>query len=132
MALLGIDYGTKRVGVALADGGRPRPLPAVPGGEDAIGTIGALVARYNASTVVVGLPRNLDGDDTPQTALTRKFAAKLQALLGTVPVVLQDEADTSNAAQERLRSRGVHARDIPAQLDSEAATIILEDYLNEQ
>lgn len=129
MVALAIDYGSKRVGVAVShDGQRPVRMAALPNNEDLIPTLRRVVEQLGAAAVVVGLPRNLDGDDTAQTVVVRRFASDLEASLGIKPV-LQDEADTSNLARERLVREGVKEPDIKSELDSEAAAIILEDYL---
>lgn len=127
-AVLGVDYGTVRVGVAVAvDGQAPERVAALPNDPKLIANIAGAAQTYGADTVVVGLPRNLDGDDTPQTALTREFAKRLEAETG-LRVVLQDEAGSSQEALERLRYRKVPTGQVQRLLDAEAAVIILEDY----
>lgn len=130
--VLGVDYGTKRVGVALAEAGQaPRRLVTMANDADLATALGELLAAHKAQVVVVGLPRNLDGDETPQTALTRQFAAELRHRHPAVTVVLQDEAMTSELARQRLEAEGVVAKNIAGLLDQEAAAIITEDYLRD-
>ncbi len=129
MAVIGIDYGSKRIGVAVSlDGERPQRRAILTNDEGLNKALRAAVIEIGANTLVVGLPRNLDGEDTAQTALVRKFALELESSLG-IDVVLQDEADTSNLARERLEHQGMRGDELSAALDSEAAVIILEDYL---
>lgn len=119
---LGVDYGDKRMGLALADDdsrmarawrivelGRATPLE----------TIRNILHGQHITDIVVGLPRNLDGDDTEQTKLVRQFVTELNRL--GLPVHLQDEAATSSQAHEEHPDK--------RHIDDEAAAIILQDYL---
>jgi len=124
--VLGLDYGSKRIGVAVGDVGV--------GHASAVTTIATaewatelprLTEEHGADRLVVGLPRGLDGQETAQTALARRFASEAEAATG-LPVTLQDEAGTSELAIERL---GKLAHD-KAKIDAEAAAIILQDYLD--
>jgi putative Holliday junction resolvase len=76
--------------------------------------------------IVVGLPRGLDGRETPQTTAVRRFVDDRLDRLG-VEIAFQDEAGTSSVAEARLRESGRAYR--PEQIDAEAAAIILQDYL---
>ena len=127
-AVLGIDFGAKRVGLALAKpGSAPQRLATLPANDELIMALGRQITAHGVGTVVVGLPRNLDGDDTAQTAVARKFAARLQAAYPALPVELQDEALTSATARQRLSPPQL--KGTGGLLDQEAAVIILEDYL---
>jgi putative Holliday junction resolvase len=129
MTVLGIDYGLKRIGLAVSRGGeRPERLEVLANDEHFTQRLLELVAHESVRTIVVGLPRNLDGDDTPQTHLVRHFAEQLRGHVGA-DIVLQDEADTSNVGRERLKREGLADREIERLIDAEAAAIILEDYL---
>ena len=129
-SILGVDFGTKRVGLAIAtDDSHPRRLVTLTNDEQLLAALRRQIASHGATTVVVGLPRNLDGDDTPQTTLARRFAEHLQQSQPKLAIVMQDEALTSEIAGDRLEAEGV--KDIAAVLDQEAAVIILEDYLSE-
>ena len=88
-----------------------------------------IIADQSIILLVVGLPRNLEGDDSAQTKLVRTFAAELGELTG-LPVILQDEALTSEEAKQRLRQ--VSQKEIVAKrlVDQVAASIILQDYLD--
>lgn len=126
--LIGIDHGTRRIGVALGDSetGMAFPRPAVRAGNSAPDTIRALARDENAERVVVGLPLNMDGSEGRQAALARAFGARLEAL--GLDVAFCDERLTSWEATDRLV--GTNQRQIAADsIDSAAAALILEQYL---
>jgi putative holliday junction resolvase len=123
--ILSLDVGERRVGVAIANviARLPRPLTTLDNTDDIWGQIKALVTEHDVETVVVGLPRNLSGDDTAQTRYVRTFAENLSEYT----VVFQDEALTSQKAEKELNSRGKPFA--KGDIDALAATYILEDYL---
>ena len=126
---LGIDYGAKRIGIAIATDDR-RACPHVTlanNGDDALAELRNLCAEYLPQALIIGLPRGLDGQDTRQTDVARAAAAMYEHELG-VPVVTQDEAVTSELAREQLTSRGESLEN--GSIDREAAAIILQDYLD--
>lgn len=127
-SVLGLDYGAKRVGVALApsDLKLSQPLVTLANDKGLTDELKKLAAEHRVDKVAVGLPRNLDGDDTPQTKTARNFAKSLEAAL-KLPVYLIDEAATSVQAEARLKAGGkpYAAGDI----DSLAAAIILDDFI---
>lgn len=132
MPALGIDYGSKRIGLSISRDLRfTNRLTTIRNGEDTTGKLAQIVVSEGIDTIVVGLPRNLNGEDTSQTEVVRKFVAELEDNI-KANVVLQDEADTSNLARERLKSQGLNHRQVEEEVDAEAAVIILEDYLSEQ
>ena len=90
--------------------------------------IKAQVAEYDAVTVLVGLPLESDGSDGPMTLEARDIARKL-ALSLEIPVILQDERVSSYEAKHRLWSAGKSIKEGRELVDSEAAAIILEDFL---
>lgn len=125
-----LDVGDKRIGVALAKGESrlARPYKTLERSEGTIEELKAIIKREQVTELVVGLPRNMSGEETAQTAAIREFAEHLQTELG-VYVNFQDETLTSVKAKEELENRGVayNKRDV----DALAATYILEDYLKE-
>lgn len=132
MPALGIDYGTKRIGLSISRDMRfSNRLQTINNDSSSFEKIKEILSYENIDTIVVGLPRSLDGNDTQQTALARKFSSELEDKF-EANVVLQDEADTSNMARERLKSQGMNDRQIEAEVDAESAVIILEDYLSEK
>ena len=130
MAILGFDYGLARIGVAIAQNGEITPLLTLDATSDFWPEIIILCDKYDPQKLVVGLPRNLEGNDTKQTKLARQFARHLE-LKSHLPVDLQDEALSSVEAQKRL-DPNLSLPKQKRQLDQIAAVIILEDYLREQ
>jgi putative holliday junction resolvase len=127
---LALDVGTKRIGVAIAESALPfaRPLETLLYSETVFSEIDALIKQENASVVVVGLPRGLEGQDTQQTKFVEVFTERLRRYIST-PIVMQDEALTSRKAEEELAARGkTYAK---GEVDALAATYILEDYIIE-
>lgn len=122
---LGIDYGIKRIGLAVADDDAriAQPLGTVTSSQlaETITREGPFVA------VVIGLPRSLDGAETAQTLAVRRFTDDMLGRLGLDPV-FQDEAATSQLAEARLKEAGKPYG--KADIDAEAAAIILQDYLD--
>lgn len=136
--VIGIDFGAKRVGLALSDATAmlASPWQTVPGGPPAAvaARLAMLIAGLAADSdgleaIVVGLPRRLDGSDNDQTPVARVLAAELERLTG-LPVVLQDERLSSHEADERLARTERDWRKRKTQIDAVAAAIILQDYLD--
>ncbi len=122
-----LDYGEVRVGVALTSSVArlPRPLTTLANDDHLFETLAALAEKETVTLFVVGLPRDLSSNDTAQTTRVRQFATRL-ARQG-IPVELQDEALTSQAAEAELRRR--HKPYTRADIDALSACLILEDYL---
>ena len=139
MRVLGIDYGQRRIGLALSDAtgllARPWKTIALHGGAArAADALAAEVTRLKAeddglAAVVLGFPRRLSGEPNEQTAKVEKLANSLRSRL-TVPVVLQDERLTSREAEHLLAQRIKDWRKRKALLDAAAAALILQDYLD--
>jgi putative holliday junction resolvase len=132
MRVLGVDYGTKRVGLALSDGlgllAHPYATLERTTRERLFSDLLTIVAREGIQTIVLGLPRALNGQETETTRQVRNFAESLRRRTD-VPVVFQDEAFSSVEAERNLREGGRHGRKIKAVLDQQAAVVILNDYL---
>lgn len=128
--LLALDVGSKRIGVAKADTDVKIATPAstlLVDGTELVG-LGDLLREYEPSLVVVGYPRNQSGEVTAQTVEVENFAEKVRGL--GVEVVFRDESLTSVMAEDRL---GANKRKVErSDIDAEAATIILQDYLEEK
>jgi putative Holliday junction resolvase len=127
-AVIALDVGEKRIGVAVSDGvvQIARPLAAVEVDGDEVRRIIGLIEQEHAEAIVVGFPRNQSGEPTAQTAIVETFAARLGESIST-PILFQDESLTSVMAEERLRSFGRPYT--KGDIDAEAATLILQDYL---
>ena len=138
MRALGVDYGRKRVGLALSDASgmlaRPWKTLAVAGIDRQVGELTREVETLAAesdglSVIVIGLPRRLSGEANEQTAVVEQLAARL-AKHTAVPIALQDERLTSHEAEELLSRREKDWRKRKSQLDAVAAAVILQDYLD--
>ena len=136
----GLDVGERRIGVAISDvtGTLARPVGVLQtsGLEgDALDRAAAELARLGAEddglvSLVVGLPRRLDGSPNEMTPRVEAFARQLHSRTA-LPVILQDERLTSREAESRLALREKNWRARKKQLDAAAAAIILQDYLDE-
>lgn len=125
--VIGLDVGTKRVGIARANTITkfPQPYKTLDVTDQIFHEIADIIEQEGADTVVIGLPRNMSGEETQQTKLVRDFCAKLNTFVST-KIVFQDETLSSVAAEERL---GEKAEKDKSAIDAMAAVIILEDYL---
>ncbi len=126
--LLGLDVGSARIGVATVrtDIRFPQPLTTLQYSSEVFADIAGLVKEYQAAAVVVGWPRVMQGQETAQTAFVDDFAAELRQYID-IPVHLQDEALTSQKAEQELRSRNKPYG--KGDIDALAATYILDDYV---
>lgn len=128
-SILALDVGEARIGVAVADTAVKIAVPF--GTIDVDGTEVQQIARmavdHEADVIVVGYPRNQSGEPTAQTTYVEQFSSQLSDL--AAEVVFQDESLTSVIAEQRLQSRG--GAYTKADIDAEAAVIILQDYLEE-
>jgi putative holliday junction resolvase len=127
--LLGLDVGDARIGVAFADTDVRIAIPYdyIEADGNEIAAIAELVIRNSTSIVVIGYPRNQSGEATRQTESVERFAKKLQDL--DADIVFQDESLTSVMAEQRLASRRKSYS--KGDIDSEAAAIILQDYMEQ-
>ena len=126
-SILALDFGDRRIGVAIASlvARLPRPLMTLQTDDDYMQSLTQIVKDEAVGALVVGLPRNLSGEDTAQTKLVREFAHQIEKL--GLPVHFQDEALTSQKAEAELKQRGPYNKE---DVDALAATYILEDFLN--
>ena len=139
--ILGLDVGVRRIGVAWGDDEvrLAAPLEPIVNDGEALDKLAKLIIRMGVSTVVVGLPRNNDGMETQQSKYSRQFADDLVDTLiaqevNDVDIVMQDESLTSIEAEDMLKRDKRHSNDRMLRdgtLDSQAAVIILTDYLEE-
>lgn len=131
--ILALDPGTKRCGVAVSDELRvtTRPLQAVAAAnwKKLLSNIEQIVSDFDAKALVIGLPLATDGSESEMSVRARDMARKFGLSL-KVPVFLQDERVTSHEARGRLWEQGVRVEDTPDLVDSEAAAIILADFLD--
>ena len=140
MRVLGVDYGERRIGLAVSDPSATlaRPLRTLRPGGSLPSRAAAVAAEARAlaedadglAAVVVGLPRSLDGTPHEQTAHVLAFVDRLREAID-VPVALQDERLTSVEAESRLAAREKSWRKRSERLDAAAAAVILQDHLDE-
>jgi len=124
---LGIDYGARRIGLSTANSDA---RIASPHATVTIDELIALIQRNGPfDQVIVGLPRSLDGHETPQTLAVRHFADDILWKKLHIEPVFVDEAGTSAMAEERLKEADKPYK--KGDIDAEAAAIILQDYLDQ-
>lgn len=131
--IIALDPGTKRCGIAVSDELRviTRPLPVIyrSSWKKLLIAVKEIVSDYDAKALVVGLPLESDGSESEMSGEAREMARKF-ALSLDIPVFLQDERVTSYEAKSRLWAQGVSLKDSRRLVDSEAAAIILSDFLD--
>ena len=134
--ILGLDFGSKTVGVALSD-----PLLITAQSLETItresanklrrtyARIEEIAAEYGVEKIVVGLPKHMNDDEGERAILTREFADKLSRRTG-LEVIMWDERLTTVMAERVLQESGVRRENRKSVIDSVAATFILQDYLD--
>ena len=128
---LGIDYGRRRVGLALSDGLgiAAHPLEVAAEGPDLESRMVALVDEHDVVEVVVGLPTSLDGTERAAAQAARSFAERVASVLD-VRVVLYDERFTSKMARRLLIETGASRTARRAPVDGMAAAVMLQGFLD--
>ena len=131
--IVAVDYGTKRVGLALAD---PLRLFAQPYGtfsqDEALARLKQLHAEQGLAAVVIGWPLTEAGEEGPATERVQQYINRLRKALPGVALVTWDERYTSELAKEQIKDTGgsrKHRAD-KGRVDAAAAGIILQEYLN--
>ena len=129
-SFISLDVGEKRIGVAVADGSVRIAVPyatvEVDGNE--IEAIAKIYLDQAAETIVVGYPRNQQGEATAQTHYVENFTKKLEDF--DAEIVFQDESLTSVIAEQRLIAQKKPY--MKGDIDAQAASIILQDYLEQK
>ena len=135
MRILAIDYGSTRIGLALSDptGTLARPLPFLPAKGDAklANEIAALAAKENAGRILLGLPRHMNGEFGEAAEKVQAFAAVLGKVT-TIPLKLVDERLSTVQAGRQLHDAGKNSRKQRERIDSEAAAVFLQSYLDSE
>ena len=130
--LVALDHGTRRIGVAVADleTGMAFARRAIQRRnlDHDLALVRELCTSEGVELVVIGLPLNMDGTEGPQAAVAREFGEQLRA--GGLNVVYEDERLSSWEAAERLRNSGRRPERGSGELDSTAARVILQQYLD--
>ena len=133
---LGLDVGNRRIGVAVSDelGMTAQPLLTLqrrPSRREDLRSLARLSRRFGVAAIVVGNPLHMSGDDSPQAAKTRTFAAELGELTG-LPIHFCDERLTTREAHEILYEAGRPRQEHRRVVDQVAATLILQSFLDER
>ncbi len=135
MRILGIDYGDSRVGVAVSD-----PLGITAQGVGTVKNKGfqrlmpellEIINEYKPEKIVVGLPKNMDGTEGFRADATKEFTAELEKIYEG-EIVLWDERLSTVSASAVLNTTNTRGKDRKKVLDTVAACIILENYMNYQ
>lgn len=134
--ILGVDYGERRVGLAVSDPSATiaQPLPTLQrraGKRPPVQAVADLARAWQAEAVVVGLPLTLDGDESEWTREVRGFGDRLAERTG-LPVHFVDERMTSVRAERAVRSLGLRRaeREDKRRVDAAAAVLILQAFLD--
>ena len=132
MRVMAIDYGDARTGAAISDptGTLAGVTAVLPSRNRAalLEKLAALAAEHRVETLVLGLPRNMDGTEGPRAALCREFAAGLEQITG-LTAVLWDERRSTIEAHQILHAGGKREKQHKKAVDAVAASLILEGYL---
>jgi putative Holliday junction resolvase len=129
MSIMAVDYGGRRIGVAVSDSGAiARPHSVVKNEGDIIEKLASLARELEAETIVLGVPRRPHSNDGEQKF--RELAERLRQKSCKV-VVLWNEALSTTEASRQLRDSGVKRRDAQREIDMHAAAVILQSYLDD-
>jgi putative Holliday junction resolvase len=133
LRILGLDYGNKRVGVAVSDqlGWTAQPLATVEmhGHQELLEKIKLYIDKYNVEKIVVGMPYNMDGSRGKRAEITQAFINFLENNL-ELPIIIQDERLTTSQAKNILLEADVSRAGRKKVIDKLAATLILQSYLD--
>jgi putative Holliday junction resolvase len=133
LRILGIDYGNKRVGIAVSDslGWTAQPLTTLQmhGHQELLTEIKEYINKYNIEKIVVGMPYNMDGTMGQRAEITQAFINFLKNNL-ELPIILQDERLTTIQAKNILLEADVSRQGRKKVIDKLAASLILQSYLD--
>ena len=132
--ILALDHGSRRVGVAIGETETglafARPALARRGWQRDVAAVADLVRAEAVSTILIGLPRNMDGSEGPEAAAARAFGERLAAI--GPAIVFADERLSSWQAGEELKAAGRRPPRRSGELDSAAARLFLQEYLDDR
>jgi putative holliday junction resolvase len=129
--VLGVDPGSKRCGVAITDSRQSMafPRPAIERDDKTLERLRELVEEESVEVIVIGRPVSLAGNDTASTADADEFFAQVREHV-TVPVIQIDERLTTKIAQKSLSEAGLTTKASRQRIDSAAAVIMLQNYID--
>ena len=129
---LGIDLGSKRVGIALSDKlniiASPHKTLFFNNQKDLLNQLGELINEFDVKTIVLGLPLNMSGIDSLQTKKIREFKSFL--LKFNIPIIYEDERLSSVSAKKSMVIQNIRTGHNKPEIDMRAAAIILQQYLD--
>ena len=134
MRILALDVGTKNIGMAICDplGITAQSLPTIRRKgqtEKDVQFVTAAVKEYAVETIVVGLPKNMNGTEGPSCDMAKEFAAEVEKAVDT-PIVFWDERLTSRIAENAMIEADLSRKKRKQKVDSLAAILILQNYLD--
>lgn len=129
--LLGVDLGSARIGLALSDelGWMAHPLQTLKRSPESAQEIASIASEKKVTTIIVGLPRNMNGTYGPAAKHCQSFAKELRQLT-QASVILWDERLTTAAAARRLHETGLNSKQQRSIIDQVAAQQILQDWMD--
>lgn len=134
--VLGIDFGHKRIGLAVGQTltGTANPLKVIQNNQDTLNQLQQIISEWNIEHIVIGLPLTMDGEEQTVTRQVRNFAGKLKHH-SQLPVDFCDERLSSYEAErgfQQQRAQKTRKAKHKSNLDAEAAAIILQSWFNQQ
>jgi len=128
---LAIDYGEKRIGIALSDplGITAQAYPFISNSKEFFSQLNQLIEEKSVTQIIIGLPTNRFGEDTQKTSEVRTFSEKVASETG-LPVSFQDERYSSKAVERHLIEADVSRKKRKQVIDSQAAAFFLQGYLD--
>jgi len=131
--LLGIDFGTVRIGLSLSDptGTLASPLPFLENQspKQVIAAITALIETHQIAGLVIGMPRNMDGTYGPSAHKVKDFIVEMKKDI-SLPIQPIDERLTTAQASKQLSGIGLNQKQLRKKVDSSSASLILQQYLD--
>ena len=129
---LGIDLGSKRVGIALSDKlniiASPFKTLFFNNQKDLLNQLGELINEFDIKTIVLGLPLGMNGEDSLQTKKIREFKSSLSIF--NIPIIYEDERLSSVSAKKSMAIQNIKTGHNKSEIDMRAAAIILQQYLD--
>ena len=139
MRVLGLDYGSKTIGVAVSDPLRIAALglevirrPEEAALKKSLSRLRDIVKEYGVATIVLGYPKNLNNTESERCVKTAAFKDRLRANFKSADILLWDERLTSVYAEKTLKSAGLDIPGVKHAIDKTAAVLILQSYLDYQ
>lgn len=130
--ILAIDYGDRRVGLAVSDAlgitAQPIGYIKINGFGDAVEKIKPYISEYNVKKIILGLPKNMSGEEGERASITRDFGERLKNATGLAPEFI-DERLTTVYADHTLNSLNVKGKKKTGKKDALSAVLILQSYL---